>query len=106
LFYDNFFKEGWIYFYKFILYILNHFEDDILAEDDLGDILLPIKSRKNTDKFERFLSKIPIIKKFAGREFWDKILVGCKKIEIDKANINQMLTNFDAERLTFKLNSK
>ena len=42
-FYDCFFEEGWIYFYKFALSMLGVFKDKLLEEDEFAGILSHIK---------------------------------------------------------------
>jgi hypothetical protein len=51
-FYDIFFAEGWIYFYKFCLSMLGYFKDKLLEEDEFAGILSHIKFKtpeKNMD---------------------------------------------------------
>ena len=52
-FFDGFFKNGWIFFYKFTMTLLRILSPKILAADDLSDILDIIKlpmDRKNFNK--------------------------------------------------------
>lgn len=42
-FYDNFFDEGWPYFYKFALSMLGTFKEKLLEEDEFAGILSHIK---------------------------------------------------------------
>lgn len=52
-FYDEFFKNGWIFFYKFTMTLLRILAPKILEADDLSDILDIIKlpmEKKNFNK--------------------------------------------------------
>ena len=40
---DNFFRKGWIFFYKFVIYILKKLESQLLEAHDLADIIMPLK---------------------------------------------------------------
>lgn len=42
-FFDQFFEEGWTFFYKFCLSMLGIFKDKLLEEDDFSGILQHIK---------------------------------------------------------------
>lgn len=57
LFFDQFFKNGWIFFYKLTLTLLRILAPKILEADDLSDILDIIKlpmDRKNFNKDQIF----------------------------------------------------
>jgi len=43
LFLDQFFKQGWTFFYKFSLSFLKCLQDYIIKADDLSDILTIVK---------------------------------------------------------------
>jgi len=42
-FYDNFFAQGWPFFYRFSLSMLGIFKDKLLEEDEFSGILTHIK---------------------------------------------------------------
>jgi hypothetical protein len=48
-FFDNFFDQGWSYFYRFSLSMLGIFKDKLLEEDEFAGILSHIKF-KTPDK--------------------------------------------------------
>ena len=54
-FYDQFFTQGWPYFYKFCLSMLEVFKDKLLKEDEFSGILQHIKFKtpeKNPYEYE------------------------------------------------------
>jgi len=48
LFFDGFFKDGWIFFYKFAMTLLRILSPKILAMDDFADIINTIKDPMET----------------------------------------------------------
>ena len=42
---DNMFEHKWVFFYKLVLSYLKFFEKDILAEEDMGEIIQILKSQ-------------------------------------------------------------
>lgn len=45
-FFHLFYREGWIVVYKMILMILLHFQDQVLAIKEGGDILVALKNNE------------------------------------------------------------
>ena len=43
IFFDNFFKSGWLFFYQLVLSILKHHEKEIETEEDMYCLLRKIK---------------------------------------------------------------
>ncbi len=104
---DNFFGEGWIFFYKFVINIINKYEGDILSQEDAGDILVPIKSRKNTDLSltyvsDSFLSSIPIVNRLVGTELWEALISEAQKTEINEEQVRELLGTYDPSIRTFR----
>lgn len=59
-FYDNFFSQGWKYFYSFCLSMLDVIQERLLLEDDFSGIISSIKL-KTPDKYATtsLANKIP-----------------------------------------------
>ena len=48
-FYEGFFMEGWIFFYKLILQLIYSLKEDIYELNDAGDIYIALKLGKNDE---------------------------------------------------------
>ncbi len=104
---DNFFDAGWIFFYKFIVTIINKYEEDILSQEDTADILSPIRKRKNTDSSltyvsDSFLSSIPLVNRLVGTEFWESLIAEAQKTQISESQVYELLGTFDPVLVAFR----
>jgi len=107
LFLDHFFDTGWVFFYKFIIHIINTFEKEILDQEDPGDVFGPIKKHKNTDTTttyisDSFISQIPFLGRLWGKEFWETLITGAENVKINETHVKDLLTSFDPSILTFR----
>lgn len=82
-FFTLFFKNGWIAFYKFVLFIFDNFKEKLLEINDECEILVKLK---NDPRLHMNSSNFELIK---SEEFWDQILNKYDQIypEIDEEYI-------------------
>ena len=50
IFISNFLKEGWIYFYNVVLTFLKEIEEDLLEQNEFGDVLITLKNYATPEK--------------------------------------------------------
>ena len=100
-----------MFFYKLIIHIINKFEDEILNQEDPGDILGPIKKKKNTDSSltyvsDSFLSHIPFVNRLVGTEFWESLITQAQFTQINEDQVKELLSSYDPDILTFRPKKK
>jgi hypothetical protein len=100
-FYDKYFVEGWIFFYKFVLGMIKVFEVDILRANEMGDIIHPMKNAKTPYPVYKFLSKVPLLQKYSNHKFWKDQVKNANRFNLNDGYINVLLSNFDFENLRF-----
>ena len=59
LFFDGFFKDGWIFFYKFTMTLLRILQPKILSIDDFADIINIIKDPMDSKSPHKISSEPP-----------------------------------------------
>ena len=96
---DNFFSGGWIFFYKFVIYILKKLEKQLLAANDLADIIMPLKiCHKSQKEWKNFLILLDSGK---GNLTWEKIIYDVDEISIDEDYIRYLHLHFDLDKAQF-----
>ena len=82
-FFDCFFNESWVFFYKLVVHLLIWKKDKIMSINELSDMIetIKIKPQKETinditDWGMKILSSVPIIGKFLSHESinWVKVI--------------------------------
>ena len=101
-FFTEFFKNSWIFFYKFTIHLLRTFETSILETDELSDILLLIKKCKTRKGLNRILSSIPIFNDIFDKSGWLELIEECKEEIIDEKSIKDLLSRYDPGHKRFK----
>ena len=94
LFFDYFFESGWIFFYKVIIQIINKHEKAILDPKNSDDVFGSIRRHRNTDQ-DSIISRIPLINKVFGAEFWTDLIVEASKLKLNESQINELLNSCD-----------
>jgi hypothetical protein len=91
----NFFKQGWVFAYKFLIILLERLEDRLLSKVDRIDILGIIKPLElvNNDS-NLFLN---YLKKKKEQLTWEKLSQTAKKKNLDMRHINNFLQNYHME---------
>jgi len=103
VFFDEFFKEGWVFFYRFIMHLLKTHEKTILSSDDISEMMSPIKdSTKPKGGINKFLSALPIFNKMFRQTSWSDLVKGCKSVKLNEKYIKELLETYDIENLRFK----
>jgi hypothetical protein len=99
--YDSFFREGWIFFYKIVLVILNRLEAVLLRRSETGEILSPLKPAHQSQRHcKDFLNSL----RSYGEELnWSKLAVRALKVQLDVNRILYMLKHFNPETAQFCL---
>jgi len=101
-FFDGFFEESWIFFYKFIIHLLRTFEENILSNDDISEMISPMREGKPKGKFHKFMSAIPLFNRIIDESKWLELIADCKNEKLDERNIKDLLSRYDPENLRFK----
>ena len=101
---DNFLKDGWIFFYKLVVKILEKNQPEILKANDLDEILKPIRNSSNhIQGISKLFSYIPHFgNKFQGM-YWEDLINSTYKVDLDEINIKNMLEIYDSNTLNFKI---
>lgn len=96
---DNFFEQGWVFFYKFVIFILKRLQTRLLSANELGEIVVLLKICQRSQKdWKNFLILIGQGKQTIG---WGIILNEIKEIYLDEDYIKQLHMNFDVEKIQF-----
>lgn len=96
---DEFFKKGWIFFYKFVMYILFRLESRLLAANDLADIIMPLKiCHKSQREFKEFLL---LLDEGRGNLTWESMIREISDISIDEDYIRYLHLHFDVDKAQF-----
>ena len=96
---DNFFKKGWIFFYKFVMFILTRLEERLLAANDLADIIMPLKiCHKSQREFREFLALLDMGR---GQLTWESMVEEISTICIDEDYIRYLHLHFDIDKAQF-----
>ena len=82
--FDEFFLNSWIFLYKFIIYLLKVYESDILATNDISEMMIPIKSFKPKGKLNEFLASLPFVSKLFQETKWSDFINEAKKEKINE----------------------
>ncbi|OMJ84266.1 hypothetical protein SteCoe_14689 [Stentor coeruleus] len=96
---DNFFQKGWIFFYKFVIYILKRLEKQLLEANDLADIIMPLKiCHKSQREWKDFLLLLD-----NGRRSltWEIMMNEVSEIVIDEDYIRYLHLHFDLDKAQF-----
>lgn len=96
---DNFFSKGWIFFYKFVIYILKRLEKQLLEAHDLADIIMPLKICHQSQKeWKAFLL---LLGQGRGGLTWEIIMREVSEIKVDEDYIRYLHMHFDLEKAQF-----
>ncbi len=82
---------------------MNKFQDDILSQEDPGDMLGSIKKKKNTDPThlsDSFWSKIPVVGKYVGTEFWEALITESLSSPINVQRVKELMACYDSAGAT------
>ncbi|OMJ91078.1 hypothetical protein SteCoe_6438 [Stentor coeruleus] len=93
--FNSFFKDGWIFIYKFLMTIMERLEDQLLKKNDRIDMLSLIKPIElvNNDS-KKFLVSL---QKRRETLTWEKLIESSNKKTIDKRHIENFLQNYQME---------
>jgi hypothetical protein len=93
---DQFFAQGWLFFYKLVLLILLKLQPKLLASEEFVDILKSLKPIKRTQKdISQFVSSMQ------GRLTWQGLIAQALEVRIDSAYIHCLLLNFNVDTEQF-----
>ena len=96
---DNFFRKGWIFFYKFVIYILKRLEKQLLEARDLADIIMPLKICHQSQKeWKEFLL---LLDHGRGSLTWEIMMNEVSDIVIDEDYIRYLHLHFDIDKAQF-----
>ena len=96
---DNFFEEGWVFFYKFVFFILKSLQVRLLLANELGEIIVLLKICHRSQKdWEEFLVLIGEGKRTIS---WGVILNEVREIKLDVDYIRQLHKSFDVDKIQF-----
>ena len=101
-FFDEFFKEAWVFFYKFIIHLLKTHERTILISDDISEMMSPIKDSKPKSGINKFLSSLPFFSKVFKQSSWKELISSCKEEKINEGYVKELLESYDLENLRFR----
>jgi hypothetical protein len=97
--FDQFFYSGWIFFYKFVVFILKKLEKMLLQASDLADIIIPLKiCHKSQKEWKDF---VVLLDAGEGKLNWKRIINEVNRIEVDEENIKQLHLCFDIDKAEF-----
>jgi len=98
-FFEEFFENSWIFFYKFVIHILRKHEEAMLGADNITDMIIPIKESKQGFKF---LNDIPLFKMLFSQNKWIELIEGSKKEKMNETYIKNLYESYDIDNLRFK----
>lgn len=94
-FFDEFFKDSWLFFYKFIIRILREYEKDILDADNISDMVSPIKDTNLIGGFNKFFSVVPIFNDIFTQSKWIVLINGSKSETLNEDHIRKLHNSYD-----------
>ena len=95
---DNFYRFGWVFFYRFVIALLSYMEDKLLRARDSMEVLGPLKiCRKSQKEWKQFLGQLE-----EGIN-WKKLIERANVFQIDESYVRYLLFNFDQSNARFKL---
>mmetsp|Transcript_11803 Transcript_11803/g.17268 ORF Transcript_11803/g.17268 Transcript_11803/m.17268 type:complete len:348 (+) Transcript_11803:32-1075(+) len=98
---DNFFRSGWVFFYRFVIAILGCLEERLLEARDSIEVLAPLKiCHKSQAEWKQFLAVLDSGKK---RLSWNQLIERAANLEIDEDYIKYLHMNFDVDKGQFYL---
>lgn len=100
--FDEFFKDSWLFLYKFIIHLLRTHEQIILEKDNISEMISPIKDFKPKGVFDKLLSSLPLFNNIFRNSIWENFIKEVKEEKIDKNYLRQLLDSYDIEKMTFK----
>jgi hypothetical protein len=97
--FDYFFQGGWVFFYKFVIFILSRLQRQLLQANDLADIIMPLKiCHKSQREWRDFLLLLDGGK---GNLTWEVMMKEVMEIEVDEEYIRFLHLHFDLEKAQF-----
>ncbi|CAG9330434.1 unnamed protein product [Blepharisma stoltei] len=98
---DLFFKKGWIFFYRFVLAILQCLEQRLLKAKDTIDALSPLKiCQKSQKEWKKF---VKLLDDGKGKLNWAKLAQKAEDFDLDENYIRYLHMNFDIETSQFSI---
>ncbi len=101
MFFDNFFKESWMFFYKFLLHLLRINEKHILESEEMAEMISMIKSLKGVKVGEK-LGFFKALLAGTTSIRWRDIIEESYKETINEKYVKELLATYDTETLRFK----
>ena len=100
--FDEFFKDSWLFLYRFVVHLLKIHEKPILENDNISEMMLPIKDFKPKSTFNKLLSNIPLFGKLFRTVSWSDIAKGAKEEVIDEKYLTMLMESYDVKNSRFK----
>ena len=91
----NFFKQGWVYIYKFLIVLLERLEDRLMAIEDRIDLLSLIKPLELV--YNEASGFLKIMEKKKESLTWRKLAQIARKKNLEMRHINNFLQNYHME---------
>lgn len=100
---DGFFNEGWIFFYRMVIVLLQCLEKRLLEARDTIELLSPLKiCHKSQKEWKQF---VLLISEDNKRFDWKSLINKVSEIELDKDYIKYLHMNFNLDTAQFSLRS-
>lgn len=100
--FDEFFKDSWLFLYRFILHLLRSHERVILEKDNISEMMLPIKDFKPRGFLDKLVSFVPAFSSALRELTWKNFVKEAKLELINEKYIRQLLNSYDLENQRFK----
>jgi hypothetical protein len=98
---DGFFNEGWIFFYRMVIVLLQCLETRLLEARDPIELLSPLKiCHKSQKEWKQFVS---VINEGNKKFDWKSLIAKVSDIELDKDYIKYLHMNFNLDTAQFSL---
>jgi Rab-GTPase-TBC domain len=98
---DGFFNEGWIFFYRMVILLLQCLEKKLLTPTDPIEILMPLKiCHKSQKEWKQFLM---LINKGDKKFDWKSLISKVSEIDLDKDYIKYLHMSFNLDTAQFEL---
>mmetsp|Transcript_4785 Transcript_4785/g.3984 ORF Transcript_4785/g.3984 Transcript_4785/m.3984 type:complete len:141 (+) Transcript_4785:1379-1801(+) len=97
-FLDLFIDNGWLFFYKFVLALLNYFAIEISQATDMSEIILIFKNGINKNS-----NPSPNNNAHRNKINWEELMKNAMSIEVDDDFIYNLHANFDQTSKRFLL---
>lgn len=98
--FTQFFRESWLFLYKFVVHLLKTHEEMILQKDDITEMMATLKNLKAEESSG--LASFPLFRKIFNITSWKDLIHESAQQKLNEKRLKSLMGSYDLETMQFK----